>query len=75
MSLVHTEKRRSSALETGRSGARLECLRRGENDEPAAAFEPLERGATLGWTQSAVNHDCGNAAAPERTLLVRHEGK
>ena len=54
--------------------ARLECLRRREDDEAAAAFDLLERGATLGRTQSAVEHDDGDAAAPERTLLVRHEG-
>ena len=34
----------------------------------------LERGATLGRAQSAVEHDDRDAAAPERALLVRHEG-
>ena len=52
----------------------LERLRRGEDDEAAATLELLKRGATLGRTQAAVEHDDRDAAAPERALLVRHEG-
>jgi hypothetical protein len=74
MSLVHAEERGSSALETGPSGARFKRLRRGEDDEATAAFKLLERGPALGRTQSAVEHDDRYAAAPERALLVGHEG-
>jgi hypothetical protein len=72
--LVYTEKRRSSALEIGRGGPPLERLRRGEDDDTIAAFEPVERDATLGRTQSTVEHDDRDAVAPERALLIRHEG-
>src|SRR5262249_35035228 len=74
VSLVDAEERRSSALETGRGDARLQRLRRGEDDEAAAAFDLLECGATLSLTQPAVEHDDGDAAASQRALLVRHEG-
>ena len=52
----------------------LERLGRSEDDETAAAFEPLQRGAALRRAQSAMEHDDRDTAAPERPLLVRHEG-
>ena len=52
----------------------LERLGRREDDETAAAFEPVQRGATLGGAQSAVEHDDRDTTAPECPLLVRHEG-
>ena len=64
----------SRTLERGRSCARLERFRRGEDDQPAAGFELRERGATLRHTQSAVEHDDRHAVARERAFLVGHEG-
>jgi hypothetical protein len=49
-------------------------LGRSEDDETAAAFELIERGPALGRAQSAVEHDNWDAASPEGSLLVRHEG-
>ncbi len=57
VSFVHAKERRLSALEKGRTDPRLERLRSGEDNEAATAFELLERRATLGGTQSAVEHD------------------
>ena len=52
----------------------LERLRRGEGDKATAALKLIERGATLGLTQPAVEHYDRDAATPERALLVRHQG-
>jgi hypothetical protein len=65
--LVDADKGWPSALETGSEGTGLQRLRRSEDDEPAAGLEPLERGPTLGQSQSAVEDDDGDAAALERS--------
>jgi len=44
------------------------------HDEPATGFDLFDRCATLDRTQAAVEHHDRNASAPERVLLVRHEG-
>ena len=72
--LVDAEEGRLRALEQGCSGGQLERLGRRENDELAAFFEPLKRSPSLGRAQPAVKCNYRDAAPPESTFLIRHEG-
>jgi hypothetical protein len=70
---VDAEERRRDALEPRCCAARLERLGSREHDDATTLREPVERCATLGRAQTAMEQYDRDATALERVRLVRHE--